>query len=188
MNIREGTPDDAAAMQAIYAHYVRHSPVTFEEEVPAVEDMRRRIETVLERHAFFVAEDGAGPDGGVFGYAYAAPYRARPAYRYTAEVSVYIHHARHAEGTGRALYARLMAWLAQHGFRAAVAALTLPNEASVRLHEGAGFEKVGHFRDVGRKFDRWHDVGWWEKVLEGRRAGEPMRGGADVPGSNAPAS
>ena len=174
MNIREGTPDDAAAMQAIYAHYVRHSPVTFEEDVPEVDEMRRRIETVLERHAFFVAEDdgaggaggvGGAGEGGVFGYSYAGPYRARPAYRYTAEVSVYIHHTRHAEGTGRALYARLMAWLETHGFRAAVAALTLPNEASVRLHEGAGFEKVGHFRDVGRKFDRWHDVGWWEKVL-----------------------
>ena len=149
-------------MQGIYAHYVRHSPVTFEEEVPEVDDMRRRIETVLERHAFFVAED----DRGVFGYAYAGPYRARPAYRFTAEVSVYIRHDRHAEGAGRALYARLMDWLGGHGFRAAVAALTLPNEASVRLHEGARFEKVGHFRDVGRKFDRWHDVGWWERVLD----------------------
>lgn len=167
MNIREGSPDDAAAMQSIYAHYVLHSPVTFEEEVPEVDDMRRRIETVLERHAFFVAEDDGpqGEGGEVFGYAYAAPYRTRPAYRYTAEVSVYIRHDRHAEGTGRALYARLMGWLEAEGFRAAVAALTLPNEASVRLHEGAGFEKVGHFRDVGRKFDRWHDVGWWENVL-----------------------
>ena len=161
-----GTPDDAAAMQAIYAHYVESSPVTFEEAVPEVEEMRRRIETVLERHAFFVAEDGAGThDGGVFGYAYAGPYRSRPAYRFTAEVSVYIHHERQLQGTGRALYAELMAWLAAHDFRAAVAALTLPNDVSVRLHEGAGFEKVGHFRDVGRKFGRWHDVGWWQKVL-----------------------
>ena len=160
-----GTPDDAPAMQAIYAHYVQHSPVTFEEEVPPVDEMRRRIETVLERHAFFVAEDGEAGGKGVFGYAYAGPYRTRPAYRFTAEVSIYIHHERQLQGTGRALYAELMAWLAAHGFRAAVAALTLPNDVSVRLHEGAGFRKVGHFRDVGRKFDRWHDVGWWQKVL-----------------------
>ena len=161
MNIRFGTPDDAAAMQAIYAPYVEHTPITFEEDIPDVAEMRARIETVLRGHAFFVAEDGAG----VFAYAYGAPYRVRSAYRHTAEVSVYVAREHVGQGTGTALYEVLMPWLTEHGFQSALGALTLPNDASVRLHEKVGFKKSAHFAQVGRKFGEWHDVGWWQKML-----------------------
>lgn len=166
MNIREGTPEDAEAMRAIYAHYVRTTAVTFEEAVPSVDDMRRRIETVLERHAFFVAEDPSAGGAAVIAYAYAAPFNARSAYRLTAESSVYVDSTRRRMGAGRALYGRLMPWLAANGFHSVMAGLNLPNPASVALHESFGFQKVGHLAEVGYKFDRWHDVGWWQKLLD----------------------
>ena len=160
-SIRPGTPDDAELMREIYAPYVRETPITFEEDVPDVSEMRGRIETVLDRHMFFAAEE----NGVMLGYAYAAPYRQRPAYRFATEVSVYVAKHRRAEGMGTALYRELLGWLEERGYHSALAALTLPNAASVQLHESAGFEKVAHFVEVGRKFDRWHDVGWWQKVF-----------------------
>ena len=167
MEIREGTPDDAALMREIYAPYVRETAISFEEDVPSVDEMRDRIETVLDRHMFFAAEE----NGVMLGYAYAAPFRQRPAYRFAAEVSVYVAKHRRSEGMGTALYNALLPWLSDRGYHCALAALTLPNAVSVRLHESAGFKKVAHYVEVGRKFDEWHDVGWWQKVLTGNDDG-----------------
>jgi phosphinothricin acetyltransferase len=99
------------------------------------------------------------------GYAYAGPWRSRPAYRWTCETSIYLEIGRRRRGSGRALYEALLARLAERGYRTAVAGMTLPNEASVALHRAMGFEPVGTFRQVGRKHGQWHDVAWTQRAL-----------------------
>lgn len=104
-------------------------------------------------------------DGRFAGYAKAGTWRARDAYARTAEVTVYVDPPFHRRGVGRALYAELLDRLRAAGFHAAVGGVTLPNEGSVRLHESMGFTYVGTFKEVGRKFDQWHDTGWWQLIL-----------------------
>ena len=115
----------------------------------------------LERHAWLVAER----DGAVVGYAYAGPMKARPAYRFSVEVSVYLEAGLRRAGTGRALYEALFARLAERGYRTAVAGMTLPNPASEGLHRALGFEPVGVFRSVGWKLGAWHDVAWMQRAV-----------------------
>ena len=114
-----------------------------------------------EKHPWLAAE----LDGEFAGYAKAGVWRARDAYAKTAEVTVYVDERFHRRGVGRSLYAELFARLESLGFHTAVAGITLPNEGSVRLHEAMGFAYVGTFREVGRKFDAWHDTGWWQLML-----------------------
>lgn len=104
-------------------------------------------------------------DGAFAGHAYAGPFRTRASYRWTVETSVYVQHEMHGHGVGRSLYDRLMAVLIKQGFRTIIGGVTLPNPASVRLHESFGFEPVGVFREVGRKFNQWHDVGFWQRMI-----------------------
>jgi phosphinothricin acetyltransferase len=159
--VRDAAPDDAAACVGIYAPYVLDTTVSFEEEPPDHEEMARRIAVAQERHAWLVAEG----DDGILGYAYAGTFRARPAYRHTCEVSVYVDAARRGGGVGRALYTALLDRMHDLGMRLAVAGATLPNDASERLHRSLGFEVVGTFRGVGFKQDRWCDVRWFQKRL-----------------------
>lgn len=159
--LRMATPADAAACAAIYAPYVRDTAITFELEAPDATEMARRIEGALQRHTWLVAEE----DGEVLGYAYGGRHRVRAAYDTTTEVSVYLAGAARGRGLGRLLCERLLADLADRGLRLAVAGITLPNAASVALHEGLGFEHVGTFRRVGWKFGEPHDVGWWQRGL-----------------------
>jgi L-amino acid N-acyltransferase YncA len=159
--IRLATPHDAAGVQAIYAPVVRETAISFEVEPPTVDDMRQRIVAVVERMPWLVCEHR----GEVLGYAYASPHRARAAYEWSVDVSVYIHaHARRA-GVGQALYRSLFALLTLQGFYQAYAGITLPNPASVGLHESLGFRPVGVYRAVGYKLGVWHDVGWWQLTL-----------------------
>jgi L-amino acid N-acyltransferase YncA len=139
--------------------------VSFEAEPPSVADMAERIRTA---HAWLVAER----DDEVVGYAYATAHRARAAYRWTAEVSAYVDPRAQRTGVGRALYAELFERLRAAGFRLLVAGVTLPNEASVRLHEAMGFGPVGVYRGVGWKAGAWWDVGWWQLDL-GEPGGDP---------------
>lgn len=157
MTIRLATPDDAAAVRAIYAPHVTDSATSFETEVPSVDEMRRRIEALRPTHPWLVAEDADG----VAGYAYAGPHRARAAYGWAAEVSVYVDGRARRRGVAHALYAELLERLRRQGFALALAGVTLPNDASVGFHEAMGFRPAGVFPALGFKHGAWHDVGWW---------------------------
>lgn len=162
MQIRDATDTDADACAAIYAPYVRDTAVSFESEPPGPVEMAERIAHARERHAWLVA---VTDDGTVLGYAYGAPFKPREAYRWTCEVSVYLHPDARGRGTGRALYAALLQRLAERGMVVAVAVLTVPNEASVALHRALGFTEVGVFRGVGWKLGAWRDVAWYRRRL-----------------------
>lgn len=159
--VRDATPADAAACAAIYAPYVEGTAVSFEQHAPTPDEMAGRIAAAQERHAWLVCED----DGRVVGYAYGGTFRARAAYRWTAEVSVYLEPGLRRSGAGRALYEALLARLAGRGFRTAVAGMTEPNDASTALHLALGFERVGTLRDVGFKDGRWHATTWFQRPL-----------------------
>ena len=160
--IRHADPAaDAAACAEIYAPNVTAGVASFEEEAPDAAEMRRRIESTSERYPWLVAER----DGAVAGYAYGTVHRARRAYRWVVEVTVYVDQRRHRTGVGRELYQALLPLLARQRLQIAVAGITLPNDASVALHEAVGFQPVGIYRDFGYKFGAWHDVGWWQARL-----------------------
>jgi phosphinothricin acetyltransferase len=152
---------DAAACAGIYAPNVTAGVASFEEEAPDAADMERRIAETSERYPWLVAER----DGAVAGYAYGTVHRARRAYRWVVEVTVYVDAARQGRGVGRELYEALLPLLARQRLHVAVAGITLPNDASVALHEAAGFRPVGIYRQFGYKFGAWHDVGWWQARL-----------------------
>lgn len=159
--IRLASPRDAENLHEIYAPLVRDTAVSFELEPPTVAEMRRRVEETLARFPWLVCED----NGEVLGYAYAGAHRARPAYQWSVDVSVYVHPGVRRSGIGAAVYTSLFALLALQGFYHAFAGITLPNPASVGLHESLGFRSVGVYRSVGFKLARWHDVGWWQLSL-----------------------
>jgi L-amino acid N-acyltransferase YncA len=164
--IRLATERDAEQVAAIYAPNVTDAIVSFETEAPSAEEMRRRIEGTLERFPWLVCER----HGRLLGYAYAGAHRSRAAYRWSVDVSAYVHKGERRTGVGRALYTSLISALALQGFYNAYAGITLPNPASVGLHEAVGFRPVGVYRGVGYKFGAWHDVGWWHLALRERRA------------------
>lgn len=159
--IRDADPGDGAVCARIYAPYVTDTAISFELEPPSAEQMADRIATAVRTHAWLVLEE----DGEVIGYAYASPFKARLAYRWSCEVSVYMARERRGAGGGRALYEALFARLAQRGFHTAVAGMTLPNDASVALHRALGFEPVGTYRRIGWKNGAWHDVAWMQRSL-----------------------
>ncbi|MFL6719001.1 MAG: arsinothricin resistance N-acetyltransferase ArsN1 family B [Burkholderiaceae bacterium] len=159
--IRVATVADAPAICQIYNHFVLHSTATFEEVAIDADEMTRRIDAILPRLPFLVAEI----DGALAGYAYAAPWKPRSAYRHTVESSVYIAPGCAGMGLGTRLYQALLQALRERGVHAVLAGIVLPNEASVALHEAFGFCAVGRMREVGRKFDQWLDVGYWECLL-----------------------
>jgi phosphinothricin acetyltransferase len=154
---------DAAAIAEIYAPFVTASTISFEMEPPDEAAMRGRIEAVLATHPWLVAEEDEG--GRILGYAYASPFRPRPAYRFAVETSVYLRAEAQGKGIARGLYEALLDILARQGFVHAIAAITLPNPASVRLHEQLGFEPSGTYREIGYKMGGWHDVGLWQRAL-----------------------
>jgi L-amino acid N-acyltransferase YncA len=159
--VRPATAADAEACAAVYAPYVTETAVSFETDPPTAGEMARRITAASEQHAWLVLED----EGRVVGYAYGGPHQTRAAYRWCCEVSVYLEVGRRRTGGGRALYAALLARLAERGFRMAVAGMTLPNDASVGLHRAMGFEPVGTYRRIGYKDGAWHDVAWVQRPL-----------------------
>jgi phosphinothricin acetyltransferase len=156
--VRDVAGGDAGAIAAIYAPYVRETAITFEIDPPGAAEMRARIEEVTAHFPWLVATDGAH----VLGYAYATSFRARAAYRWIVETTVYVAQDQARRGIGRALYAPLLDRLRQQGFCAAIGAIALPNNASVAIHEAMGFVHQGTYRRVGYKLDRWHDVGLWQ--------------------------
>ena len=163
---------DAAACAEIYAPFVRDTPISLEEEPPTAREIAERIEATTRTHPWLVAHDG----NELIGYAYATRHRERACYRWATDVTVYVAPQSQRRGVGRALYQSLFEALAGQGFRIACAGITLPNQASVGLHESLGFQPVGVYKNIGWKFDTWHDVGWWQLKLgvEGP-ATEPLR-------------
>lgn len=165
LSIRAPRPDDAEAIAAIYAPYVRDTTISFEVDPPAVATMRERIAAIVERYPYLVAKR----DGVVVGYAYAGPFRSRAAYRWTVETTVYVDRALGGQGIGRALYQTLLDRLTALGFVSAIGIIALPNTGSVGLHERLGFTQVGTEKGVGYKFGGWHDVGVWQRDLAPRQ-------------------
>lgn len=160
-NVRVARPEDGARVAEIYAPYVVETPITFETEAPSADAMSERIARTLARFPWLVWEEG----GRISGYAYASEHRARAAYRWCVEVAVYVDAAAQRRGVGRELYRSLFPVLARQGLRNAYAGITLPNAASVGLHEEVGFERLAVYRRIGWKLGAWHDVGWWERSL-----------------------
>jgi phosphinothricin acetyltransferase len=172
MNIRPATLADIPAITRIYAHAVTHGTASFELEPPTEAEMKRRMETLLAGKFPYLAAD---LDGALAGYAYAGPYRARPAYRFTVENSVYVAPEIHRRGVGKALLDALIKASAARGFRLMIAVIGDSKQvASIGVHEAAGFEHVGAFKNVGYKFDRWLDTVLMQLPL-GEGASTPPR-------------
>lgn len=180
--IRMAVVDDAAAMLDIYAPVVRASAISFEYEPPTLGEFADRVRAIGETHPWLVYDDG-----GVAGYAYATTWRARAAYAWTAETTVYVRADRHRRGVGRALYRSLLACLELAGHRLAIGGITLPNAASVGLHEACGFTLAGVHRACGQKLGGWHDVAFYERPLGPRDApaATPPRAPGSLAGSAA---
>ena len=149
-------PADAHAVQEIYAPFILDNATSFETVVPDLAEIRRRIEAQRERYPWLVFEASRA----VVGYAYASAHRARQAYQWSVDVSVYVDRRFHRRRVGRSLYLALFDLLRRQRFVNAYAGITLPNPSSVGLHESLGFEPIGVYRRVGFKFDQWHDVAW----------------------------
>jgi phosphinothricin acetyltransferase len=163
IEIRIAQPEDASEILAIYAPVVLGTAISFEEAPPTVEEIEQRILTTLQTYPYLVAIR----DGRVAGYAYASQHRARAAYRWAVDVTVYIAENERRFGTGRSLYSTLLPILARQGFHSAYAGISLPNAGSVGLHECLGFKHIGTFPEVGYKLGKWHDVGYWRFELAG---------------------
>jgi phosphinothricin acetyltransferase len=166
---RVAQPDDAAGIQAIYAPYCEASPISFEDVPPTVDQMAERICGILSQYPWLVCE----VDQAVAGYVYASKIRERAAYRWAVEVAVYVAAKHHRCGVATALYTSLFSVLRAQGYFKTYAGITLPNPASVRLHESLGFRPVGVFKGIGYKLGKWHDVGWWQLDLQPEIANPP---------------
>ena len=166
--IRLATEYDAAALQAIYAPYVRQTVISFELEPPDVNEMRGRIHKTLTLFPWLVCED----DGRILGYAYASKHRERSAYQWSVDVSVYVTQGVHRRGIGSTLYKALFMLLRQQGFYNAFAGIAIPNEASIGLHRALGFQLIGVYPHVGYKLGAWHNVAWLGLELQ-KPADEP---------------
>lgn len=160
--IRPVTQRDAAPICAIYNHYIETSVISFESTPISVEQMQQRIAQIEAMGLpWLVATDGEK----ILGYAYATTWKARIAYRFSVEITVYLAQQGTAKGIGSALYRALFEALEEGEVHAVVACIALPNAHSVALHEKFGMRKVGHFEEVGQKFNRWLDVGYWQVNL-----------------------
>ena len=162
--IRVATPRDAAAIAGIYAPVVERTAISFETEPPTEAEMASRVSRCLEFAPWLVCDEGDA----ILGYAYASRHNERAAYGWSVNVSVYVGEGARRKGVGKALYGSLFALLRLQGFYAAHAGITLPNEASVGIHESLGFRMVGVYRSVGFKKGAWYDVGWWQLPLRDR--------------------
>jgi L-amino acid N-acyltransferase YncA len=161
-SLRAATPADAEAIHAIYAPIVETSAISFELEVPPLSEIARRIETTTANYPWLASVDD---DGTLAGYAYASAFRSRPAYRFTVETSIAIAPTYRGRGLALPLYEALMDELTRRRFHVVIAVIAMPNDASVALHERAGFRRVGVLREVGFKLDAWRDVEMWERLL-----------------------
>lgn len=165
MTIRPATADDLPGILDIYNHAVRHSTATADYEPQTLTQRAVWLETRQSQgYPVLIAEDEATDR--IVGWSGLSPYHARPGYRFTAENSVYVAHDRRGQGLGKQLLAPLLDAAREMGLRAIIASIDSENEASLRLHAAFGFERVGHFRQVITKFDRWLDIVYMERLLD----------------------
>jgi phosphinothricin acetyltransferase len=160
MIVRKVEVTDSAQIAAIYNFNIENTHHTFETEPVNSVEMQNRIETIIVNYPFFVAEE----NGEIFAYAHAAQYKSRCAYKSSAEITVYVKNEISGKGIGTKLYEKLFEELFKTDVHAVIAGIALPNEASIKLHEKFRMEKVAHFREVGYKFGKWIDVGYWESI------------------------
>ena len=160
--IRSVISSDVHAITAIYNHYISYSSITFEEDEIDFDEMKTRIEQVTLHLPWLVYVE----DDIVIAYAYATPWKARSAYRYSVETSIYVDHRSQKRGIGSALYTRLIVELKNRNFHTIIGGITLPNVSSIRLHEKLGFKKIAEFEEVGFKFGEWRNVGYWQLLLK----------------------
>lgn len=158
--IRTVCPEDAGALATIYNYYIARTVATFEVEEIDTTEMAARLAD-MNRRPWLVWEE----EGLILGYAYASPWNTRAAYRQTVESTIYLREGFEGRGIGQRLYKALMDLLREQGMHVVIAGISLPNEASVALHERLGFTRAGTLREVGHKQDRWVDVGYWELFL-----------------------
>lgn len=170
INIRLATKNDCSAIRGIYEYYVLHTSITFEYDVPSIEEIEKRLEAIQVKYPYLVAESM----GNVIGYAYATDFRYRTAYQWSPECSVYINKDFLGKGFGKKLYAHLFAILQAQGFYTVFAGVALPNDKSVALHLNNGFTEIGVFRNVGYKNGAWHSVQWFQKVLNTYEVNPPL--------------
>ena len=160
--IRSAMPEDAASIANIYNHYVQNTAISFEKELVSADEIASRISEVTDAGLPWVI---AERDGQVVGYAYASKWKGRCAYRFSVESSVYVAADRTGQGVGAELYGELLERLRRGAIHVVIGGIALPNEGSQALHERFGFRKVAHFQQVGFKFERWIDVGYWQLTL-----------------------
>ena len=158
VEVRLASKEDAAEILEIYAPYILNTTVSFETQLPSIEQFQQRIENCLKTYPWIVAV----LNGRVAGYAYASKHREREAYQWTCECSVYMHNDFRGKAIAKLLYELLFQILKQQQFRNVYAGITMPNDASIRFHEKCGFEKFAYYENIGFKFSSWHSVGWWK--------------------------
>ena len=160
--IRPARVEDASDIAKIYNYYVENTVITFETDVVSQDGMALRIEECRRDNLpWLVAEE----DGKLIGYCYASKWKGRCAYRHSVEITVYLDSSTQSKGWGSRLYVKLLAELRRLEMHAVIGGIALPNEASIALHEKFGMEKAAHYREVGYKFGKWIDVGYWQKVI-----------------------
>ena len=161
MNIRVAVPEDAFELVKIYAPYVTDTAVTFEYEVPGIEDFEGRIRETLKRYPYLVVEEADS----ILGYAYASPFKERAAYAWSVETSIYLCHSVKGRGIGTVLYGKLEELLRRQNICNLCACITYPNPESIGFHEKSGYRMVAHFNSAGFKLGAWHAIVWMEKEL-----------------------
>ncbi len=168
MTIRVATIEDAAALVEIYQYYVEKTAITFEYDIPSIEEFERRIQTTLEKFPYYVVEE----EGEVVGYAYAGPFASRKAFSWSAEISIYLKQGQQKKGYGKRLYQLMEAKLQELGYQNVYACIATPEvddeyltNNSVHYHEYMGYRLVGEFKRCGYKFNRWYHIVWMEKWI-----------------------
>jgi len=160
--IRPVKPQDAQDIANIYNHYVKNTVITFEEDCIDSNEMLKRIEKVSDVNLpWLVIEE----NDMLVGYAYATPWKARSAYRFSVEATVYLSPTQQGKGLGTQLYQALLEELKQKPIHSVMGGITLPNPASVALHEKLGMKQVAHFHQIGKKFNQWLDTGYWQIII-----------------------
>ena len=162
-SVRSASPQDAAACVAIYRPYVEKTAVSWEIEVPSIDEMASRIASAQKAHEWLVLEH----DGQVIGFAYGHPLHCVPSYQWSVETGIYVSGDHHRAGGGHKLYTEVLRRLTERGYRRAFAGITQPNEASNDFHRSFGFEDAGIYRRVEWKHNSWHDVAWMQLDLLG---------------------
>lgn len=159
--IRAFRLEDIEQLVEIYNYYIENTVITFDRIAFTTDDFNRKIKSIYKKYPFIVLEE----NNEILGFAYGSSWRTKPSYKHTAESTIYLKNGVLGKGIGTTLYTELLKQLKQQNFHTIIGGLTLPNDASIKIHEKLGFKKVAHFKEVGRKFNQWHDVAFWQHTL-----------------------